>query len=147
MTAPVVASTSVPDGFSTALTQRYGGSDRLRVPYRVKQQATSNRAPLGAVAVSDSSPSPQPKAPKVRRLPPTGIYRIAGETFAVHATKRRVRILHPRWSLIGTGSTFAAAEQDLRDNAGIVVRVYGRMAANSLDYDATRMYHFALRIA
>lgn len=141
MTAPP-ATTSAPDGLTTAFPARYGGSDRLRVTY---QGATTERAQ--PAAVSDSSQSPQPKPPKVRRLPPTGVYRIAGESFTVHATKKRVRILHPRWSLIGTGSTFAKAEQDLRENAGIVVRVYGRMAANTLDYDATRMYHFALRIA
>jgi hypothetical protein len=80
-------------------------------------------------------------------LPPTGKYRIGGETFIVHATKTRVRILHPRWSLIGAGKTFAAAERDLVNNAGIVVRVYGRMPASTVDYEALRMYHFALRIA
>ena len=74
-------------------------------------------------------------------------YVLAGERFLATMGKRGVIIQHPRWSLIGSGKTLAAAERDLVANAGIVMRVYGRKPASSLDYEARKMYHFALRIA
>jgi hypothetical protein len=48
---------------------------------------------------------------------------------------------------MGVGGTLAAAERDLLENAEIVTRVYGKMSPSTLDHEALRMYHFALRVA
>ena len=84
---------------------------------------------------------------RIKTIPPRAKCRIGGETFFVEVERRRVYLKHPHWSLMGVGRTLLEAERALRDEAGMVVRVYGRKSPTALDYDALRLYHFALNIA
>jgi len=91
---------------------------------------------------------PRPKSQvKIKRRPVIAHYRIAGEVFSLEVRRGRVFITHPRWSLMGVGKTLAQADKALRNEAGVVARVYGEMPANTLDVEALRLYHFALRIS
>lgn len=87
------------------------------------------------------------KRPRIKRTDHIAQYRIAGEMFYVEVKGRRTYLRHPRWSLMGAGKTLANAEVALLDEAGLVVRVFGNMAAAELDEEAERMLNFARRIA
>lgn len=87
------------------------------------------------------------RLPKIKRTDHIAQYRIAGEMFYVEVKSRRTYLRHPRWSLMGAGKTLAAAEVALLEEAGLVVRVFGKMPAAELDEEAERMLNFARRIA
>lgn len=119
----------------------------MYVPSRVQDSSAQHGAPIAAMLKSDTVQTLHPVAtakPAHRRV---SRIVLGGETFTVKTTSRRVRIVHPRWSLIGVGGSFSAALRDLLENAGIVVRVYGKMPRNTMDDEALKMYRFAQSIA
>ncbi len=146
MTLP--GGTSVGPGLS--LTKRYGGAERIRMPYQAPASPSHVPEPkdkAAEVPMSDSSPMPTFKPIRFKRTSYVAQYRIAGEMFYVEVKSRRTYIRHPRWSLMGAGKDLQAAERALFDEAAMVVRVYQQISARDLDEEAEKMLNFARRIA
>lgn len=87
------------------------------------------------------------KQPRIKHTDHIAQYRIAGELFYVEVKNRRTYLRHPKWSLMGAGRTLANAEVALLEEAGLVVRVFGKIPPAQLDEEAEDMLNFARRIA
>lgn len=130
-------SSVTPPGVAREIRANIVGRGTLRADLTVVRSAARAKA----------EQSEGVKRPKIKRTDHIAQYRIAGEMFYVELKSRRTYLRHPRWSLMGAGKTLAEAEVALLEEAGLVVRVFGKMAAAELDEEAERMLNFARRIA
>ena len=147
MTAPTAPTDTAAPGPRLDRWQPPSTERMVYVRWGVQDSSAQPNAPIAALLKSDTVRTLQPAVtgkPAHRRV---SRIVLVGETFTVKTTSRRVRIVHPKWSLIGVGGSFSAALRDLLENAGIVVRVYGKMPRNTMDDEAFKMYRFAQSIS
>lgn len=73
-----------------------------------------------------------------------GRLRMRGETFYITTEAGQVFLAHPRWSLMGSGSSLYEAELDLIDEARALADALVDADPATLDRNATAMRRFAL---
>lgn len=72
---------------------------------------------------------------------------IVGETFKVERLEGGFFLVsHPKWSLSGIGSTLIEAERAVYEDAAIAAEMYLNEPVSNLDYEATRMRDYLIRI-
>jgi hypothetical protein len=73
-------------------------------------------------------------------------YEVAGEPFFIEFEGDDVFIRHPKWSLLGNGSSLREAEDDLRNEARELSDVLSAIPAETLNSDAVRLRDFVSRL-
>ena len=87
------------------------------------------------------------REPKLtERKTDTHPYRFRGERFDLEIDDGIFSLRHPRWSLMGTGTTLLEAEIDLLDEAREVVHAILELPITTLSFEAFRLREFLLRI-
>ena len=72
---------------------------------------------------------------------------IAGESFDVEQDDGDIVISHRLWSLAGRGKSLASAEADLFKEASELAEVFLPIPVEKLDWNASRLREFLLKIA
>ena len=71
---------------------------------------------------------------------------ILGEKFNVHHESGEIQLLHPRWSLSGTGNNISNALINLFEEAEEVYQVYNTIPSAELSAEATEKLNFLKKL-
>lgn len=92
----------------------------------------------------------EPQGPRTKptlvRQPGRPVIRIYGEPFHVEHEGDVFYLVHDQWSLIGSGSSLAAAYKDLLFEASEVAPIYMSTPESQLDAEGSRFAKFLVRL-
>ncbi len=100
---------------------------------------------MWTVSIHESSASSDPRVTRVTYRPPA--LSVYGERFLLELDNGAVYVRHPRWSLVGSGSTLQEALLDLYAEARDALELLTDLPLDRLSAEAVSCRAFLLRFA